>query len=188
MGRDVIVEQVPGFTRRDADVVLAGSNNTLVLLGTDRPSDVNSGYSDSAGTVYVVTGRAGVDPDFERDRAFSYLSARTDPDGNLNDDRGPGERGVSASLVKADVVRIHARQSLRVVVGRATLTMRSDGTVVIDGDNIKLGENATERVLRGETFVRWAEAHRHPTPSGVSGTPIDPVPDAAFSQRKATVD
>lgn len=43
-------EAIPRFKKRPADVVLEGSNNALIVLGTDRISSVGSFFTGSAGT------------------------------------------------------------------------------------------------------------------------------------------
>ena len=56
--------------------------------------------------------------------------------------------------------------------GTAFLKFKSDGTVVLEGIAIELGDAATEAVLKGDKFKAIYDAHTHPDPvSGNSGPP-----------------
>lgn len=177
MASGVVREDVPQFRKRVGDNVLAGSNNSLIVLGRDRPAGVESGYETGAGTVHIVVGRAGSDPSFSRDRAFVYVSARTDVDSNLGlPERAP--RGSSAAIVKSDAVRIVADSAV-IKIGRAVLTMSADGRITIDGD-ISLGEGAVSRLVKGELLVQQLLTHIHPYVQGQPQTgpavyPSDPT-------------
>lgn len=71
--------------------------------------------------------------------------------------------------------------------GGATITVEK-GKIVVDGDAVQLGKDATERVLLGDSFKTFFMGHKHPTGTGPSGPPIDPWIDAnLMSQRKVTV-
>lgn len=51
-------ESVPRFKKRPGDVVLEGSNNTLVVLGNDRTGPLEkTKFKDSAGSIDLVVGR-----------------------------------------------------------------------------------------------------------------------------------
>ena len=53
-------ESVPRFRKRPGDVVLEGSNNSLIVLGTDRTGSISqsaSTYAVNAGSVDIVAGR-----------------------------------------------------------------------------------------------------------------------------------
>jgi hypothetical protein len=54
----VSYEAVPRFRKRPSDVVLEGSNNTLIVLGTDRSGSISlSEWSSNAGSIDIVAGR-----------------------------------------------------------------------------------------------------------------------------------
>jgi hypothetical protein len=104
------------------------------------------------------------------------VSAKSDPK--------DGEPGSSSATVVADCVRVVARKDLTIVVGSATLTMKSDGTIVIDGQ-IQFGQEATERLVK-ESFVNGPTgyvSHTHPTPAGPSGTPVPIVSETVFTSK-----
>ena len=51
-------EAVPRFRKRPGDIALEGTNNTLVVLGTDRSGSINmSDFSSAAGSIDIVAGR-----------------------------------------------------------------------------------------------------------------------------------
>lgn len=50
-------EAVPRFRKRPGDVVLEGSNNTLVVLGTERSGSLEKSKFSEAGSVDIVVGR-----------------------------------------------------------------------------------------------------------------------------------
>lgn len=127
MSSDAIVEDVPRFVRRYGDRVSEGSNNVITIWGTDRakkgPASLDDGLGHvdapgngkGTGTWHTIAGRAGEDPDFEKDEAFVYLSRKTKADTNL------GLEGVEektdeqpSAIVKSDVVRIVARKNLKI--------------------------------------------------------------------------
>jgi len=110
------LEPVPRFTKRPGDMVIQGSNNSAIILGTDRGWDVSdrpanpeksnasteSPLETSAGSIDVVTGRGRYfnPPDEEtnrdRSRAFSGVVNSTQPFvaansfGKFETDKDPG--------------------------------------------------------------------------------------------------
>lgn len=196
MSYDVIREDVPPFKKRIGDHVLGGSNNATIVLGTDRRSTASTGYgrvdhSDggaAAGAAYIVVGRAGQEQSFEDDKSFVYLSMRSDPDDYAGSaDVGDPRSDVPSAIIKSDHVRIVGRETLRVVVGKCSLTMASDGTVVIDGD-VKIGRSAVDRMIRGDRFISYFKTHTHTVPGAAESlVPTIPPPDSVLSS-KASVD
>ncbi len=183
----MVYEDVPRVSRRAGDNVIAGQSNSTILLGRDRLGPVDSGYGTGkgAGAIHLVVGRKQEDPQIESDAATVYVSAKTDPDkqatttsvGKFDD------KGKSGVILRADCVRINARTSFKMSVGKAYMTMSSDGHIVIDGD-IQLGEGAADRIIRGDAFAKYwsGPGHTHPTPSGLSGPP-QALPDSLLSPR-----
>lgn len=79
------------------------------------------------------------------------------------------------------------------VVGSDTsrVTLKPNGDIIIEGTNIKLGEGATEAVLKGDAFVSALvtlfNSHTHPDPaSGSTGTPSTPLTSGMFAAGKST--
>jgi len=190
MSRDMVYEDVPRLDRRTGDSMLANQNNATILLGRDRLDGVDTGYGSldsstkgrDAGAIHLMAGRRGEDPSFSNDASTAYLSAKSDPDRHAGTESiGSVSTGVSALLMRADCVRVVPRTDFKLSVGKAYLIVQSDGKVVIEGD-VSLGEGASERILRGDTFVKVVHVpHTHPTAVGMSGPPAQPVPEAVYS-------
>lgn len=128
---DALLEPVPNFIKTPSEKVIQGANNTWIVLGRDRPSNRLSGYGGKghtqAGSIDIVVGRMGptpksdvsVDPNFDIDAARIYISQKTDVDKNfkLADGKiGPADVK-SAVALKADGIRIIAREGIKLVTG-----------------------------------------------------------------------
>ncbi len=189
MSRDMVYEEVPRVSRRAGDNLVAGQNNSTILLGRDRMGSVDSGYGSrsndggkGAGAMHLVVGRKTEDPSIADDSATVYLSAKSDPDSQAGTDGvGPVQKAKSTAVMRADCVRIVPRTDFKLSVGKAFMTMSADGKIVIDGD-VQLGKDASDRIIRGDAFSNVWGAHTHPTPTGVSGPP-QPLPPNVFSPR-----
>jgi len=68
---------------------------------------------------------------------------------------------------------------------RFQISLNLDGTfasVAIDESGILLlGEGADTPVVRGSNWKSWAEVHTHPTGTGPSGPPTQPIPATVLS-------
>jgi hypothetical protein len=127
------------FIKAQNETVLT-SNGAWVVLGTDRPNSLRSGYGASGGckaaSIDLVVGRlatarkgkgpkqskgkyAFVNPDFSADAARIYISQMTDIDHNFGIAQGnaPQSKARSGIGIKADAVRIIGRESIRLVTG-----------------------------------------------------------------------
>lgn len=134
-------ESVPKFTARVGDRVIEGSNNTLVVLGRDRPSDVGSGQKENAGTIHLVAGRQKEeDLDLENDLSTIIISMNTDVDDNFKIDVGSKENQVAAIGIRSDEIRIVARKGMKIVV--------EGGDITLDADTIILGKDASDTVAQ----------------------------------------
>lgn len=135
-------EQVPKFTARVGDRVIEGSNNTLIVLGRDRVSDVASGQKEKAGTIHVVVGRQKEeDLDIENDLSTVQISMKTDIDTNFKTDQiGGSQSQVAAIGVRSDEIRIVARKGMKIVV--------EGGDITIEANNILLGNEASDTVAQ----------------------------------------
>jgi hypothetical protein len=56
-------------------------------------------------------------------------------------------------------------------------SVRVDGAtkVIVEAPQVELGANATEGVIKGQTFLTYFNTHTHPTAVGPSGPPIAPM-------------
>lgn len=190
MSRDMVYEDVPRLHRRQGDFLVAGANNSSILLGRDRLGPVGSGYGSSevdgggvgAGSIHLSVGRVSEDPVLLDDRATIYVSAKTDADvASGTESIGSNRKAVSAIAMRGDCVRISPRTDFKVSVGKAYLIIDSSGAIVIEGD-VSLGKGAAERVMRGDAFAKFWSTVTVPTPMGPSGPP-PPIPDVIFSPR-----
>lgn len=188
MSKDMVYESVPSLTRRQGDHLIAGQNNATILLGRDRVGPVDTGYGSRAsggagsGAIHLSVGRKSQDPSIKDDSATIYLSAKTDPDLQADTQSvGKAVTEQSGIVMRGDCLRISARSDFKLSVGKAYMTIGSDGKIVIDGD-VQLGHGAAERIIRGEQFAAIWATHTHPTPSGLSGPP-QKLPDSVFSPR-----
>lgn len=162
MSIENIEEEVPAFIRRLGDQVFQGSNNTIIILGTDRakkgPASIDDGLGTSkspqkgrkSGTTHIIAGRQDKDgnPDLDKDSAYLYLSMNTDVDKNLGSDSLEGNSGNSpAAILKSDCVRI---------VGRKDLKIFLDGNksyLHINKDNFVVNVNGTKLIIKQDGAV-----------------------------------
>lgn len=171
---ELTVEDVPAFTARVGDRVVQGSNNTTIVLGRDRPSDVDSGEKEGAGTIDIVAGRDGAeDMNMADDASRIYISMNSDVDANFEIEAGEGAGPSAAIAVKSDEIRLIARNGMKIVVGdgepfsfvveadgkvtveaASDVFVKSDTKAVIEAPTVNLGgDNATENVILGLTFL-----------------------------------
>lgn len=177
---DNLPEPIPNFIVAPCEKVISNKNNAWIVLGRDRPASRLSGYGGKgdtqAASIDFVAGRMGyevkevnkrgeqvwVDPNFKKDAARVYLSQKTDVDKNfgLVDGQVGNAKAKSAVALKADGIRIVAREGIKLVTktdlrnsqgGRVRSTVGID---IIAGNNdeqlqpmIK-GDNALEAMNR----------------------------------------
>jgi hypothetical protein len=118
------------------NMLLTDSNrNCGIVIGSDRPSGVESGYggsgATSANTIDLVVGRMSsnrkledgtwVNNSFSGDAARIYISQLTDIDTNFGCEPGQAGsiKGRAGIGIKADVVRIIGREGVKIVSGRS---------------------------------------------------------------------
>ncbi len=131
---DSMPENVPEHNRADYEMVYSNRNNACVVIGRDRPSSKSSGYGNlgatGAGAIYLKTGMAFppkmrgnevkvyAENNFKTDAAGIYISQLTDVDNNYELARGSlSLRNKSGIGIKADGVRIIARENIKLVTG-----------------------------------------------------------------------
>ena len=130
---DSIKEHVPDHNTADYEKVLKNENNAFIIIGRDRPASKSSGYGNigatNAGSIYLIAGKAMppemkgkaeiiADNNLKTDAAGIYISQLTDIDNNYELARGSlSSTGKSGVGVKADSVRIIARESIKLVTG-----------------------------------------------------------------------
>jgi len=70
--------------------------------------------------------------------------------------------------------------------GKSSLRFERDGSVVITAEKIKLGAGASEKLVLGDSFMKFFNEHTHPTGVGPSGTPTPPMSASQLSSKNTT--
>jgi hypothetical protein len=174
---DPLTEGVPKLITTDSEDVIDGSNNTSIVFGRDRPSTRLSGYGGAgytqAGAIDIVVGRWGyrarsfvddcrayVNPSFENDAARIYISQKTDVDRNFKIPGGgqtTDSDGKSAIAIKADGIRIIAREGIKLVT-RTDAKNSQGGTIDgIEGISLIAGgdDKYIEPMVKGNKTVEF---------------------------------
>jgi hypothetical protein len=161
----------PVFNQTSAEKVIQGKNNTFIVLGRDRPGGMESGYGGlghvKAGAIDIVVGRVSnidtttlagpVNSNTGADAARVYLSQKADIDKyyNLVDGKTGQSEALSAVAIKADAVRIIARDSLKLVTN--TDAKLSNGEDSYSGTGVQLIANNDDSdmqpIPKGENLV-----------------------------------
>ena len=128
VGGDTLIEARPKYIKTKSERVFATTNNSYMVLGRDRPGNKKSGYGGKGytgcGSIDLVVGRKVfgkkkfVDPNFDTDAARIHISQRTDIDENFTLWPGPGTPNSEARSsigIKADTIRVVARENIRLV-------------------------------------------------------------------------
>lgn len=67
-------ESIPRFKKRPGDICLEGTNNTLIVLGTDRNGDLEkTEFKSGAGAIDIVAGRGQSDATFGKEKTVTSL-------------------------------------------------------------------------------------------------------------------
>ena len=182
------IEPLPNFVKAGCEKEIKGQNNQYIIMGRDRPRKRSSGYGgkgdNQCGMIDVVVGRMaydvadGVDVDnnFVKDAARIYISQKTDIDDNFNILQGknknggilgvPNSNAKSAIGIKADAVRLIAREGIKLVTridnrnsAGDDISMDIYGIDLIAGNNpdllqpIPKGENLVEALSKLRTHL-----------------------------------
>lgn len=171
MSSENIKEKAFKFTKRVGDVAFHGSNNNVIILGTDRAANGPAGLGDGLGhskaddkgkgtsTVHIIAGRNGEDPNLKDDSSYLYLSQKTKADSNLNI-KGIEPDGDSkpAAILKSDCVRIISRESTKLVTGndeKHFIRLDSKKIVIKMGDKteIEIDDSSSTVKINSEKFL-----------------------------------
>lgn len=161
------------FNEAPSEKVIQGQDNTWIVLGRDRPGGWDSGYGAmgqyKAGAIDIVAGRLSsldarlnsgpVNPNPGADAARLYLSQKSDVDTNYSipDGRTQKSMALSAAVLKADAVRIIARDTFKLVVG--TDSKLSNGQEAYKKHGIQLivddgGAYDMQPIPKGDNLVK----------------------------------
>lgn len=143
-----LVQDSPSFAKSEEEVIKANGNAWIVLGGSDRPGNFQTGYGakghHGANKIDIVIGRESsatggansdsvVHPNFFTDAARIYMSQKTDIDKNFAIDSDTelsifeGNIGRSGIGIKADAVRLVGRESIKIVTGKGK-NIQSNGS------------------------------------------------------------
>lgn len=176
-----VVERIPG----DCEKVIDNKEkyqNSAIIFGRDRPRAISSGYGGRGDTqsdmIDIVVGMQGynlgntqkdemsqfVEPDLALDAARIYISQKTDVDENFvlapGSQGSPGLEGVkrqprSAIALKADDIRIVARQGIKLVTGTDNRNSQGGKIFGFGGIDLIAGNDASgvQPLVRGDNLV-----------------------------------
>lgn len=169
-------EPTPIFNQAECETVYQGQNNSWIVLGRDRPGPIGSGYggigASNASSIDIVVGRTGregrnvdtndttivADNDFKSDSARVYISDRTDLDINFGivPGRIGNPTGRSGIGIKADNVRIVAREGIKLVTRTDDTNSKGGNTDVILGVDIIAGNDDSDLqpMVKGDNLVQ----------------------------------
>jgi hypothetical protein len=151
------IEPEPFYEKAQTEKIITGDNNNFIILGQDRPGHKFTGFGAKGatqsskidliagmgatfrhknGTYGPPNGETIINPNFAMDAARVYISQKSDLDrymglAEVDGQAPPGRSGIG---LKADTIRIHARQDIKIVTGRA----RVQG-VGKDGERLSTG-------------------------------------------------
>ena len=137
-----IDEAIPTLEKAQTEKAITGQNNSFVILGRDRPGTLFSGYggrgATQAGRIDLIAGAGSsyrhkdgsytppnedtaLNPNFAIDAARIYVSQKADIDRYLGLAPVPMQAPAGRSCIglKADAIRIHSRNDIKIVTGRA---------------------------------------------------------------------
>jgi hypothetical protein len=136
-GREKFIEPKPRLIKCDAEKVYQGSSNSFILMGQDRPGSCGSGKGgrgDTHSSAFRVTvGHMGAraaavnkegesiagHPSNTYDAATLYVTQKADIDTDFQLVQGkmPLSKNRSAIVLKADGIRIVAREGIKIITG-----------------------------------------------------------------------
>lgn len=65
-------------------------------------------------------------------------------------------------------------------------TVTASGTAIVEGTEVKLGKDASEAIIKGDSFKTYFSTHTHPTVVGPSGPPVQPFTPELLSTKVKT--
>jgi hypothetical protein len=174
-----IVEPIPTPVTNGGEIVLPEfrPSNCMILFGRDRPRGITSGYggrgNTHAGCIDLVAGMSGrlarsVSPNTnkkvntnkspELDAARIYISQKADIDDyfSLHDGRVGVSRAKSAIAIKADDVRVVAREGIKLVTGTDVFNSQGIRMTTISGIDLIAGNKGEELqpLVLGENLIK----------------------------------
>jgi hypothetical protein len=164
----------PSLVTMDIETIMPefSRTNAEIVFGRDRPASRFGKYTSDSGAaaIDIVVGRmAGptgvevgppepsVDPNFDFDSARIHISQKTDVDANFGiKEAGQGiSRSKSAIALKADGIRLVARESMKLVTGTDKKNSQGGDIKSIQGISLVAGNIDTEvqPMVKGENLT-----------------------------------
>ncbi len=176
---DALVEACPQYIKAPCENVIEGQNNSMIVLGRDRPGSRLSGYGGMGDTqasmIDLCVGRmawnpksddgAGnvvfADPNFTIDSARIYISQKTDIDENFNlvDGNVGKSQAKSAIGLKADAIRVIAREGIKLVTRTDPKNSQGADVKEIVGIDLIAGndDEKLQPIPVGDNLVEFSE-------------------------------
>jgi len=168
-------EGFPQYLAAPCEKVIPGENNSWIVLGRDRPADMESGLGgqgrESCATIRLVAGpspqtgdidktgnKLWADPDLLKDAATIYISQATQVDDNFKVANSPAGRPKSKSAIalKADNLRFISRQGIKIVTGTDKKLSTGKSANTHYGVDLIGGNDASDmqRMVKGDNLVK----------------------------------
>lgn len=155
-GTPIFEEEYPYYELPN-ETVIKGINDSYIVLGRDRPSGITSGYGGigypRASSIDIVVGRSSdlfekenliteqsgfwLNPNFSSDAARIHISQKTDIDDNFSLPETIHGKGIGNSAIgmKADNIRIMARQAIKLI---SSVSRTDSNNLSITGAGVEL--------------------------------------------------
>ena len=178
-------EPVPGYIETTAENVTSNNHNAWIILGRDRFGSTRSGYGAltappgaKTGAIDLVVGLGApkpigkvndqivkVDKNFMNDSARIYISQKADIDRYFNLKKGKVGMSTTRSAVgiKADQVRIIAREGIKLVTGTDLKNSLGGDLTSITGIDLIAGNNDSDMqpIVKGKNLMEALERILH---------------------------
>ena len=174
-----IIEPIPRPATNGDEVVLPNTkpSNCMIFFGRDRPRGISSGYGGRghthAGCIDIVAGMSGrlarsnspktnkrvkTNKSPELDAARIYVSQKADIDDyfSLHDGTVGVSRSKSAIAIKADDIRVVAREGIKLVTGTDVFNSQGVRVTSISGIDLIAGNKGEELqpLVLGNNLIR----------------------------------
>lgn len=180
LNNSFITEAHPLYNKADQEKVFSSPTNAFIILGRDRTGDLETGYGGAGNThcaaIDIVAGLSGmlareIDPDTEEsvytnknvslDAARVYVSQRTDIDKNFNLAEGyvGSPRARSGIAIKADGIRLIAREGIKIITGTDVYNSQGVEATVVQGIDLIAGndDENLQPMVKGANLVALME-------------------------------
>jgi len=164
IANSILIEPIPTFIKAECEHVISGNNNSWIVLGRDRPGGRLTGFGGrgdtQAGMIDIVVGRMGyqvrevdennqpiyVNPNFETDASRIYISQKTNIDSNFGLVNGKvgNAKSRSAIGIKADGVRIVAREGIKLITKTDRINSQGGEVVAVNGIDLIAGNDDSD--------------------------------------------